>query len=368
MADTIKLQKHYDHVIVGYNLASLTFAYELFKKQQNFCLLDARHLSGSQVKQIDSVEGLVRARVPFNQRLPEGMFGTSDFGEITHREGTPLTFDKGSFKSFLGFGSEKVECLDAVDPYLVTTHDHPQRQVEDFWQQVLTEVEPSFFLDQEVTDLQYDEEGITSLTLNAKTTLRGRQFYFFDQFPFVFEKLGNEMKKAASQFAKTKWYSSVNLVLSHETEPATYELDQLYLLMGSKNQPCLGQFSRINGHLVSRWESFIPAEMTVDSETTGATYKEIKKQVRRAFATDHQLPATEHVLIHDRVFADFSRTRLKNGKVTHFNNLEVHSPLFNHAVGWAHEILCGLQAAANLKDAPQPLEPEPENSSHSASL
>ncbi len=353
MADTQKLQKRYDHVIIGYNLASLTLAYELSKKQQNFCLLDARHLSGSPIKTVDSLGSIVMARVPFNQPMDTSHLSTSPFGDIAVREGTPITFEKGQFKSFIGFGKEKISAAEAVDPYLVTENHLPQLQVENYWQQALDQVEPSIFLDQQVTDIEYDEEGITSLTLNAKTTLRGSHFYFFDQFKFVFEQLGNEMKKSASQFGKAHWYSSVNLIIHHTEEPEAYEIDQLYLLMGSKNQPCLGQFSRINGHLVSRWETFIPAEVTADSETTGVALKEIKKQIKRAFASENNLPGTEQVLLHDRVYANFEKSHLESGKMSHFNNLSIHSPLFSGSIGWAHEILCGLQAAEAIEMAPQ---------------
>ncbi len=361
MSDTKKLQKRYDHVIIGYNLASLTFAYELAKKQQSFCLLDARHLSGSPIKRIESLGSLVMARVPFNQTIDASQLETTPFGAIENREGTPITFEKGNFKSFLGFGSEKIQEIDAIDPFCVTENSLPQLKVEDYWQQALDLVEPFMFLDEQVTDIEFDEEGLTSLTLNAKTTLRGSQFYFFDQFPFVFEKLGNEMKKAASQFGKTDWFSSVNLVIIHEEEPAQYELDQLYLLMGSKLKPCIGEFSRIQGQLVSRWETFISAELTPDSETTGAALKEIKKQVKRAFAQDHKLPGSEHVLVHDRVYANFEKTTLENGKFSHFNNLSIYSPLFAGNIGWANEILCGLEAANQAELAPQrTLESEPQ--------
>ncbi len=353
MSDTQKLKKRYDHVIIGYNLASLTFAYELVKKQQNFCILDARHLSGSQIKFVSSIDSIVMARVPFNQPIDSESINSSPFGALEKREGTPITFEKGAFKSFIGFGKEKVEGVEAFDPYCVTENHRPQLHVEDFWQTALTEVADHLFLDEQVTDIQFDEEGLTSLTLNAKSQLSGSQFYFFDQLPFVFEKLGNEMKKSASKFGKADWYSSVNLVMHHTEEPNQFELDQLYLLMGSKNQPCLGQFSRINGHLISRWETFIAAELTADSETTGAAFKEIKKQVKRAFATDHNLPGHEHVLIHDRIYADFSKSGLESGKFSHFNNLSIHSPLFAGPLGWAHEMICGIKAAENMEMAPQ---------------
>lgn len=348
MQESKKLQKRYDHVIIGYNLASLSFAYELSKKGLQFCVVDSRHLNGSGTKVISSIESLVATRIPFNSPFSTEHLSASPFGEVELRESTPITYDKGDFKSFLGFGKEKILAEEAVTPFCNTQNSHPQLQPEEYWQKALTEVESHLFLDQQITGIEHENSEITSVTLNAKTTLSGSHFYFFEQFSFLFEQLGSEMKKQASQFAKPSWYSSVNLIIHHNEEPESYELDQLYLLMGSKNQPCLGQFSRINGHLISRWESFIPAELTPDSETTGAAYKEIKKQIKRAFNQDSPSLGAEHILLHDRVYSNLAETGIENGKLNAFNNLSVYSPLFTNSLGWAHEILCGLDAAESL--------------------
>jgi len=353
MQDTQKLQKRYDHVIIGYNLSSLTFAFELFKKEQSFCVLDSKRLNGSGAKFISSIDHLVATRVPFNTPLETDHLNLSPFGEIENREGTPITFEKGEFKSFLGFGEDKIPAIEAVEPFCNINNSLPQLKPEDYWKSALEQVESSLFLDQQITNIEFDEEGISQITLNGKTNLRGSQFYFFDQFPFVFEKLGNEMKKQASQFAKANWYSSVNVVMHHHEEPEAYELNQLYLLRGSKNQPCLGQFSRINGHLVSRWETFIQAELTPDSETTGAAFKEIKKQVKRAFWANGNPKTTEHILIHDRVYSDMSKIGVSNGKLSHFNNLYIFSPLFSNTLGWGHELSCGLEAFGATDLGPQ---------------
>jgi hypothetical protein len=368
MQEQPKLSKRYDHILVGYNLSSLTFAFELFKRNQSFCLLDSKLLNGSGAKYISSIEGLVSTRVPFNGPIDPDSLDPAVFGDVTTTETTPLTYNKGEFKSFLGFGETKIDSMEAVEPFVTAAQTQTQRSVENFWQQALESTETFLYLDQQITDIEYDEEGITQITLNGKTALKGSQFYFFDQFPFLFEKLGSEMKKQASQFAKSKWSSSVNLVIHHQEEPESYELNQLYLLMGSKNQPCLGQFSLINGHLVSRWESFFPAELTVDSETTGMALKEIKKQIKRAFFPQAPLKSFEHILLHDRIHSDLSKTGITNGKLTHFNNLYVFSPLFRGSIGWIHEVLCGREAMELVDLAPARATQDSENPENKAAL
>ena len=354
MENTQKLKKQYDHVLIGYNLSSITFAYELFKRGQSFCLLDSRHVASNSAKLIPSLETVISTRVPFNSPISnDETLDLTLFGNITHNDGPPMTFEKGSFKSFLGFGNARISALDAVSPFCQTTHCLPQLQSEDFWDKAFEYTKQNIFLDKQITDVEYCEDGITQVTLNGKTNLRGQKFYFFGQFSFLFDRLGPEMKKQTSKFAKTSWYSSVNLVIHHQNEPNGIAIDQLYLLMGSKEQPCLGQFSKINGHLISRWESFFPAELTGDSETTGAALKEIKKQIKRAFSPQGLLNGAEHILIHDHIYAELEKSGIKNGKLSHFNNLMIYSPLFKGRIGWVHEILTGLLAGKTLGPLPE---------------
>ena len=278
-----KLQRQYDHVIVGYNLSSLALASQLAQKQESFCILDSRHRGSHGVKWIPSMDGRVATRVPFNPVFENEEMASFPLGDMVEQEGPPLTFEKGEFKSFLGFGEHKVVAQEAILPFCHPRSHKSQKPVEYFWNQALEKVESQLFLDQQITHMEFQADQLTRISLNGSQALEASQFSFFQQFPLVFEKLGQVLKKEASRFAKSQWFSSVNLVIHHQDEPELFELDQLYLLMGSKNQACLGQFSQVDGHLISRWETFLPAELTPNSEATGMALKEIKKQVKRAF-------------------------------------------------------------------------------------
>ncbi|MCJ8277960.1 MAG: hypothetical protein MJK18_14050 [Bdellovibrionales bacterium] len=342
MNETKKLNKHYDHILVGYNLSSLTYAYRLHQKGENYCIIDSSYISLQPFKYIPSLESSVYSRVPFvpaNEETPRSSSLDDVLGSFESQEGTPLTFEKGDFKSFLGFGDTKINEIDAVTPYLATQNHTYPTQPEKIWQDWSEIIEANVFLDQQVTDLTWEDGNITELTLNGKTKLKGHQFTFFSHFPFLFEKVGQESKTMASKVAKVSWWSSVSLIMHHLEEPETFELNQMYLLKGSKEQPCLGQMSRINDQLVSRWESFFPVELTRDSETTGTILKEIKKPLKRAFNNPSDKKFPEHIVIHDSVFADFSKTDLKSGKLFNFNNLQICSPLFDYGVGWYSSLL-----------------------------
>ncbi len=348
MESSQKLKKSYDHVIIGYNFASLMFARELAIKNQSFCLLDAQHIGNTAFKMIPSLDKKVFTRLPMNSLIDESKLSplVGLWGEMSAASGPPLIFDKGQFKSFMGFGDHKVDSMDAVSYFCQVQYARFHRTPEEAWSSAEALVQEHLFLDQEITDISYHTGKVENVTLNGKTIVSGESFHFFDRLPFLFEKIGPEVKKLASQMGKLKWFSSVSLIIHHLNPPATFETDQLYLLKGAKEQACLGVFSRFGDEVISRWESYLPAELTVDPETTGMTLREIKKQVRRAFYqenTDSSDP--EHIMIQNQVFADMEKADLKTGKVNNFNNLFVYTALSGREFGWAHDGYLGFHAA-----------------------
>lgn len=347
-----KLQKRYDHILVGYNLTSLALAAKLAEQNQSFCILDSKHLGSSLFKPIPSADCSVYTRVPFRFCNPELFQNTNNgfFTKADMEEGTPLTFDKGDFRSLLGFGDTQMEAMDAVLPFCKPQTVKVDLSPEDFWQKVKTSIESQIFLDQQITEIHCTDEQITHLTLNGNTKIEGAHFYFFDHFAFLFDQIGSKVKKIASQLAKAQWYSSVALLIHHKAEPTKFEADTLYLLKGAKNQACLGMFTQHNDQLISRWESFFPTELAADSETTGACLKEIKKQVKRAFPTQETTVDFEQVVIHNSVYADLEKSEMKNGKVNNINNLYWFSPLLDGAIGYVHEILTGVSGSESVSE------------------
>lgn len=353
MSEIKKIKKSYDHVLVGYNLSSLTYAYRLHQKGESYCIIDSSYVSIQHMKTLPSLENPVYSRVPFtgvNEEQKPSTTLDDLLGKKQILEGTPLTFDKGAFKSFLGFGDTKINEIDAISGYCATQNLQFDEQPEQIWQTFANTVEEHVFLDQEVTGIDFSESEITQLTLNGKSSLSGKQFVFFSYFPFLFETIGSQAKSMASKVAKVSWWSSVSLIVHHIEEPETFELNQVYLLKGSKEQPCVGLFSRINGELISRWESFLPTELTPDSETTGTILKEIKKQIKRAFHGSSDKKSLEHILVHKSTYADFSKSSVESGKVGKFSNLQVCSPLFSGFTGWYSEALAGWELPIAQKD------------------
>lgn len=352
-----KLAKSYDHVLVGFNISSIQFAKELHSHGLNFCIIDTKFSGSGPFKEVPSLGEEVFARVPYNSALE----GLEELVEASIISAPPLTFEKGDFRSFMGFGKDNIQERDVVDKYCQVQSLTPSSTPEVFWAEVKDRLLPYIFLDQKPTDLHLEGSSVTALTLNGNTLLTGQNFYFFGHLPFLFDKVGSRAKKLASQFGKASWYSSVNLIVHHKTKPEKVELNQLYLLKGSKEQACLGHFSCFGDSLISRWESFFPAELTPDSETTGACLKEIKKQVKRAFPGEDSTQDSEHIIIHEQIFADLSKLPSLRENLSNFDNLRLCSPQLSTQVGWYHERQIGQRLFDQLKKEQEKIQGGPLN-------
>lgn len=355
MTQSRSLAKKYSHVLVGLNMTSLQWAQHLIDKGEDFCLLDSRFMGSGPFKEIPSLATELFVRLPYNSALDD-LDINSVPGPARIEERPPLTFEKGQFRSFLGFGNTEPEERDVIEKYCQPQALVPQMRPEEFWAALKETIAPHLFLDQNPTRLLWEDNSLVGLQVNGNKVIQGDRFYFFSHLPFVFDQVGSLSKKTTSAFAKRKWWSSVNLVIHHAQDLESVEIETLYLLMGSKQQACLGQFHRHEGHLISRWESFFPAELTPDSETTGAALKEIKKQVKRAFPQWESQPQSEHILVHDHIHADLSGLLEKGGKIKNINGLTICSPLVQPQIGWVHDRAQALELIGqnDLEDEKKP--------------
>ncbi len=358
-----KLSGHYEFVLLGYNMASLQMAFELAKNKKSFCVLDCRHTGHSLFKFIPELGKNLYTSLPFNTGLT-GEFSSRErelLGPCQVKSHSTLSFARGEFHEFSGFGDRKVEAaiLSYYQTYCRNQELKTEKSPEDFRDEVVPLLGDHLFLDQEITDIHASDREIKKLVFNGQTEVSGQFFYFFDKLPFLFKKLEPQLKKTARQFAGIKWYSSVNLMIHHRQKPRESEPDRSYLLMGSKSQVCLGMFSQIRGELISRWQSFFPSEQTASPEETGRILRELKRQVQRAFPLPNpkEQPNGEFVSLQDPSFADLSKTRLQNGKSGDFNNLFVYSPCLCPSVGWLHDRLVG-HGACPVKSFEKKVDPK----------
>ena len=93
----------YEFILVGFNMASLTMALELVKKQRRFCILDCRHNSHSPFAFLPDANCSIHRGLPFNSALNrvfvqrgDGFCGSPSGGDQPasdfHKRGIPGFF------------------------------------------------------------------------------------------------------------------------------------------------------------------------------------------------------------------------------------------------------------------------------------
>ncbi len=344
-----KLSRTYEFVLLGYNMASLQMASELAEQEKNFCLVDCKHTGQQSLfKFIPELNKDIYTGLPFNTGFNRDFFSfESEFlGSYQTVTRLPLTFTKGKFHNFTGFGDKKPEV--AITPYCENLELEVEKTPEDFFEEVYPLIEDHLFLDQQITDIQHSNGDIKKVVFNGQVEVGGQFFYFFDKLSFLFEKLKKPLKKTFRPFSKIKWFSSANLMIHHSQEPKEFEQDRVYLLMGLKNQPCFGMFSRVRGGLISRWQCFFPSELAESPESTAGVFKELKRQIQRAFPFFKIEESREFISLQDPALTDLGKSTLKNGKPDGFNNLFIYSPHLCNFTGWFHDRLLGHRAFKSL--------------------
>ena len=348
-----KISDKYEFILVGHNMASLQMAFELAGKGKSFCLVDCRHTGqNSLFKFIPELNKNIYTGLPFNTGLNQELsfFELEILGSHRIEARLPLTFAKGEFSCFSGFGDEKPEAISAVIPYCRGRELKIEETPENFFQNVSPLIEDHLFLDKQITDVQYSGKNIEKIILNGHQEVKGQFFYFFDQLTFLFEKLQKPLKRTFRQFQKIKWFSSVNLMIHHKKKPGNFELDHLYLLMGLRNQPCLGVFSDFQGELISSWQSFFSSQLVESPGSTASVFRELKKQIQRAFPVLKNEEFGEFISLQTPAFGDLGQSSLGNGKSEAFDNLFIYSPRLCTSVGWFHDRILGYRAFKERSD------------------
>lgn len=201
------------------------------------------------------------------------------------------TFDSGEFKTFVGFGDQPPQALDAVSSFLRSSEFYRTEGNLGSW---ITEMTQSLTDDERVSDhvtrIEQDEEsGAFFVEVNGARYLSAQQLIYCDHPLKLIQWAGTSLApRVAQKLAKPGFWTNLSLTLVH---PLVISEDRgVHLLMGAKKEPTLGLFDEpaILGNSeqpvqVSRWYGFIPNDLTEDTELIGQTLREMKKQMTRAY-------------------------------------------------------------------------------------
>jgi hypothetical protein len=279
----------YDYILIGSGIEALLKALELEREGLKGCLVEKEEMPGalyrgwksgdttfdSHLCYLPQTETMALAIRQLQIEIPELMSTPLDLG--------PLTFHNGHVQPFVGFGETTNEAVDLYSQFTPAQQLMLSHNTSSIVSLLKQKYQGDFLNLSEVTSLELQPEP--TVVLNGATTLTATTLYCFES-PLRLAKLllhskSSLPKNLVSKLSKTVLWTSVNLVYQHK-QPVT-QTQAMHILVGSKEQPCIGRFVFENEQPTSQWLSLVGPEVAADSELLGGTIREMKKQIKRMY-------------------------------------------------------------------------------------
>jgi len=314
MSTPRKSSQHvYDYAIIGSGLSGLCIANALSKITNNLVLIEGGDTFGGFNRSISTPVG------PLNnglRHMPSSELSEKAISflekllarnlEATSVENSPITFEAGNLKPFLGFGENPPAFYEDIkyfttNEHLVTNSD-PYEWIQALYEGFAGDFSPKSF----VTKFNGENGQITSATINGQKKINALNFIYCGPLKALAGLLPEDAlnSKAKTKLAKGQYWTAVCLDLLHPE--AVTDSDSIHVLNGTTQDelgPCVGRFLGSvevpggNVQQYSQWMTFVDGEESEDSEVIGAALKKVKRQIKRAYPAALEKLAFERILV-----------------------------------------------------------------------
>lgn len=288
----------YDYAIIGSGLTGLSIAAALSKETSNIALLEGSDFSGGANRKINFPTGPLNNGLRFSPdtvlsekalRFLENILSENLIKNV-HDE-SPITYEAGGFKTFLGFGENPPAFYEELNYF--TSSKSIEFALEPYqWTQLLFEKFQGDFLPRSYVTKFHQQDGkVSHITVNGSKTIHAHNFIFAGAVKDLGLLLPEDSisMRARTRLSKNTYWTALCLDLCHNK--AVTETTAMHVLNGTTQDeigPCVGRFlppTEVEGTQLqaSQWMTFIEHEVTEDSEVVGLTLKKIKRQIKRAY-------------------------------------------------------------------------------------
>lgn len=286
-------KSHFDFIVVGAGLAGLAIARRLSKESARVLVLEGQDSAGGTHRAVDNFglqlnNGL--RLLPDTADTRDSLAFLSDLLDtnisVTATESTPLTYEAGGLKPFLGFGDSAPAFLHQIASYLGESRLETQPESWSWTQLLMQDAKFEFMPKSYVTRFDIEGDKLQSVTVNGQKQFTADQFIFTGSLALlkVLIPESHWATKVKTKFTKLKLWTQVGLDLVHDKP--VFEGSNILLLDGTGKDdlgPCLGHFTNSGDVHASQWMSFLEDDEAEDSEILGTALKKIRRQIKRAF-------------------------------------------------------------------------------------
>lgn len=366
MAQSKSIKAHeYDSIVIGAGLSGLIAANVLEHTGRKVALVEALDTLGGTSRAIQTPAGildLVLKLVPETDDTEsmftwlEGVLETPIPREVV--EEAPVTYDEGKFKPFIGFGDQKVASASEIDAYAATRYYKLGSTPKD-WVARLTETfTGTMFPQSVVTKMVVEDDFVIELTINGSKRLSGREIIFAATPQQLVRILPDTHVpgKVKQKLMKGEFFTSVNLDLVHKGHVT--DSKAVHVLKGANEEPCVGLFHPAvtteagEPVQVSQWVTMVPRQDAEDEEVVANAFKQIKRQVKRAYETSLDGLLKERIVVSPTSHGDMIGLLGEDGRWPKIQNLWVISSFMDAEKNLAGSIRQARRTLASIAGEP----------------
>ena len=333
--------QEFDTLVIGAGLAGLIAANALEATGRNVALIEA----------LDTVGGASRAGQTLAGPVNHGLKVIPDtedahaalswletvLGEKIEREtieASPLNYDDGKFKPYVGFGNETVASATEAEAYALHRRLKLSSTPMDWIAKLSEQFTGKVFLQSYATRLIIEDGFIIETIVNGSKRITAREVVFAAAPQLLPILIGEAVLPARvrQKLVKGDFWTSVNLDLVHP-QPIT-DSEAIHILKGANEEPTIGTFhapvKTDDGRTlqVSQWLTLIPREEIDEEEFVAGALKQIKRQVKRAYESALENVVQERILVIPNSHGSLHGAFDADGHLPKISNLWMTSAFF----------------------------------------
>lgn len=333
--------QEFDTLVIGAGLAGLIAANALEATGRNVALIEAMDMVGGASRPGNTAAGPIEHGlkvIPDTEAAHAALdWLETVLGEKIERtviEASPLNYDDGKFKPYVGFGNETVRTSAEVEAYAVSRRLKLSSGPAEWTRKLAEQFTGKLFLQSHATRMIIEDGFVIETIINGSKRITAREVIFAASPQTIPALVGDTVlaPRIRQKLIKGDYWTSVNLDVVHSL-PIT-DSESIHILKGANEEPTIGTFhpavTTEDGRTlqVSQWLTLIPREEIDEEEFVAGALKHIKRQIKRAYESAFENVVQERILVLPTSHGSLAGAFDTPGRIPKISNLWMTSAFF----------------------------------------